>query len=85
MERVALAVMGVACVALIVVLGTKLTFYNDDWYFLLQRPGLESHRGLNVLLAPHNGNPVVLLALSFKVLVAVFGIGEQGRRGRGHP
>src|SRR5437763_15383086 len=30
---------------LVVVLRTRLTFFNDDWYFLLQRPGLESHGG----------------------------------------
>ena len=62
---------------LVVVLRTRLTFLNDDWYFLLQRPGLESHGGLDTLLAPHNGNIVVLLALLYKALVGAFGFGSQ--------
>ncbi len=55
----------------------KLTFFNDDWYVLLQRPGLESHAGPDVLLAPHNGNLVALLVAIVKVLVAVFGLHSQ--------
>src|SRR2546421_6205661 len=62
---------------LVVVLRTRLTFFNDDWYFLLQRPGLESHGGGDTLLAPHNGNVVVLLAVMYKALVGVFGFGSQ--------
>jgi hypothetical protein len=42
-----------AGVLVVVLLGTRLTFFNDDWYFLFQRPGLESHPGLDSLLAPH--------------------------------
>ncbi|HZU59400.1 MAG TPA: hypothetical protein VE983_00440, partial [Solirubrobacteraceae bacterium] len=72
-----LAALCLASVATIVVLGTRLTFFNDDWYFLLQRPGLESHGGLDVLLAPHNSNLVPLTAGLYKVLVAVFGMGSQ--------
>jgi hypothetical protein len=60
--RVLLALVGTAGGVLVFVLRTRLTFFNDDWYFLLQRPGLESHGGLDTLLAPHNGNIVVLLA-----------------------
>ena len=69
------AVVLVLCTAgavVVVVLGARLSFFNDDWYFLLQRPGIESGGALNTLLAPHNGNIVVLLALLFKLLVAVF-------------
>jgi hypothetical protein len=69
-----------ACVAsalTVVLLGTRLTFFNDDWYFLLQRPGLESHGGIDTLLAPHNGNLVLLLALLYEALVALFGLGSQ--------
>lgn len=72
-----LVVMCAASLAVVVILGTRLTFFNDDWYFLLQRPGLESHGGLDVLLAPHNSNCVVLTALAYKVLVAVFGLSSQ--------
>jgi hypothetical protein len=28
---------------LVVALQMRLTFFNDDWWFLLQRPGIESH------------------------------------------
>ncbi len=76
-ERLLLAGLCTAGGLLVVVLRTKLTFFNDDWYFLLQRPGIESHGGLDTLLAPHNGNIVVLLAVMYKALVAVFGLGPQ--------
>src|ERR1700730_19028524 len=61
---------------LVFVLQSQLTFFNDDWYFLLQRPGLESHGGLDTVLAPHNGNIVVLQAVMYKALVAAFGLGS---------
>ncbi len=76
-KRLLLALVCTAGGLLVVVLRSRLTFFNDDWYFLLQRPGLESHGGLDTLLAPHNGNIVVLLALMYKALVAVFGLGFQ--------
>jgi hypothetical protein len=60
-----------------VVLGTRLTFFNDDWYFLLQRPGLSAHPGIDSLLEPHNGHLVVVLAAVYKALVALFGLGSQ--------
>jgi hypothetical protein len=66
-----------ASVVVVVVLGTRLTFFNDDWYFLLQRPGLESHGGVDGLLAPHNSNLVFLTAGLYKLLVAIFGLGSQ--------
>ena len=66
-----------AAVLVVVLLGTRLTFFNDDWYFLFQRPGLESHGGLDTLLAPHNSQSVLLTALAYKVLVAVFGLSSQ--------
>lgn len=72
-----LALLCMAGGLLVVVLRTRLTFFNDDWYFLLQRPGLESHGGLDTLLAPHNGNIVVLLAVMYKALVGAFGFGSQ--------
>ncbi|MBV9004666.1 MAG: hypothetical protein JO181_08405, partial [Solirubrobacterales bacterium] len=76
-ERLVLAGLCTAGALLVVVLRTKLTFFNDDWYFLLQRPGIESHAGLDTLLAPHNGNIVVLLAVMYRALVALFGLGPQ--------
>ncbi len=79
-KTAAWAVLSVLCAvsaSIVVILGTKLTFFNDDWWFLLQRPGLESGGGLDVLLAPHNGNIVFLLALLYRLLVALFGLGSQ--------
>jgi hypothetical protein len=79
-RRLAVPTLLLACVAsalVVVLLGTRLTFFNDDWYFLLQRPGLESHGGLDSVLAPHNSNLVALTALSYKLIVAVFGLGAQ--------
>lgn len=61
----------------VVVLGTRLTFFNDDWYFLLQRPGLSAHPGIDSLLEPHNGHLVVVLAATYKALVGLFGLGSQ--------
>ncbi len=51
------------------VLGSRLTFFHDDWAFLLQRPpGVES------VLAHHNGHLVALPALMYKGLLAAFGM-----------
>jgi hypothetical protein len=72
-----LAALCVAAVAIVVVLGTQLTFFNDDWYFLLQRPGLASKPGLDEFLAPHNGHLVLIPVAVYKLLVAVFGLGTQ--------
>jgi hypothetical protein len=79
-RRAGIVVAGVLCIAaavLIVVLGSRLSFFNDDWYFVLQRPGLESHGGIDSLLAAHNSNLVALTAVLYKVLVAVFGLSSQ--------
>jgi hypothetical protein len=75
--RWSLALICAAAAALLVVLGSRLSFFNDDWWFLLQRPGIESHGGLDVVLAPHNGNMVVLPAAVYKALAGVFGLGSQ--------
>jgi hypothetical protein len=61
----------------LVVLGDRLSFFNDDWYFLLQRPGLESKGGLGSVLAPHNSNLVAVPALIYKALVLCFGLSSQ--------
>lgn len=79
-SRLPLGLLCVVCsgaVVVIVLLGARLTFFNDDWYFLLQRPGLESRGGLDVLLAPHNSNLVFVPALAYKLLVGLFGLGSQ--------
>jgi hypothetical protein len=57
----------------VVILGTRLTFFNDDWSFLLQRPGLTA----DSVLAPHNGHLSALPVLVYKGLVALFGLDSQ--------
>lgn len=71
--RVALALICAASALTLVLLGTRLTFFNDEWAFLLQRPGFSA----DVLLEDHNGHLSVLLVLIYKVLVAVFGLDSQ--------
>jgi hypothetical protein len=57
----------------LVVLGSRLTFFNDDWYFLLQRPGLTA----DSVFAPHNGHLSALAVLIYKALVGLFGLESQ--------
>jgi hypothetical protein len=66
---VLLAVLCGASMLVVVILGTRLTFFNDDWAYLLQRPGIE---GASVF-SPHNGQLVVGVDLSVKLLVGLFG------------
>jgi hypothetical protein len=73
----ALGAVCVVSVLLVVVLGTRLTFFSDDWYFLLQRPGLASKPGLDEFLAPHNGHLELCPAIAYKLFVVVFGLGLQ--------
>jgi hypothetical protein len=75
----ALPARGVLCLICIVaaltvvILGVRLTFFNDEWYFLLQRPGLSA----DTVFAPHNGHLSASLVLIYKGLVEVFGLGSQ--------
>jgi hypothetical protein len=71
--RAALALICAASALTLVLLGTRLTFFGDDWAFLLQRPGFSTQ----VLLDDHNGHLSVLSVLIFKLLVAVFGLDAQ--------
>lgn len=73
----AVGVLAVVAAVVVVVLGDRLSFFNDDWYFLLQRPGLDSGAGLDSLLAPHNSNLVALSAAVYKAMVLVFGLSSQ--------
>lgn len=68
-----LAAVCVASAATIVVLGSRLTFYNDDWYVLLQRPGLSAE----TVLSPHNGHLSALPILAYKGLVELAGLDSQ--------
>ena len=71
--RVALALICAASALTLVLLGTRLTFFGDDWAFLLQRPTLSA----DALLEDHNGHLSVLPVLSYKLLVALFGFDSQ--------
>ena len=71
--RVALALMCAASALTLVILGTRLTFFADDWAFLLDRPGWS----VDSLLRDHNGHLSVLPVAIYKVLVALFGLDSQ--------
>ena len=75
-DRLSLAALAVLCLAsgvTVVVLGSRLTFFNDEWYVLLLRPGL----GADSLLDPHNGHLTLLPILAYKGLVSAFGLDAQ--------
>jgi hypothetical protein len=59
-----------ASAALLIALGWPLTFFQDTWAVLLERPGVSAHS----LLAPHNEHLIVIPVGIEKVLVAVFGM-----------
>jgi hypothetical protein len=70
-RRAAAAALAPACAAAaatLVVLGTRLTFFNDDWAFVIERPGL---------LDDHNGHLSALPIAIYRVLVALFGLDAQ--------
>jgi hypothetical protein len=71
--RAALALICAASALTLVLLGTRLTFFGDDWAFLLQRPGFSA----DALLEDHNGHLSVLPVLIYKLLVALFGLDAQ--------
>jgi hypothetical protein len=71
--RAALALICAASALTLVLLGTRLTFFGDDWAFLLQRPGFSA----DSLLDDHNGHLSVLPVLIYKLLVALFGFDSQ--------
>jgi hypothetical protein len=55
------------------VLGTRLTFFNDEWYLLLQRPGLSA----DSIFQPSNEHLIALPVLIYKGLIAAFGFDSQ--------
>ena len=60
----------VAAGTLLIALGWSLTFFQDTWAFLLERPGLTS----DSLLTPHNEHLVVFQVALEKLLVEIFGM-----------
>jgi hypothetical protein len=69
----ALAVLCLASATTLVLLGSRLTFFNDEWYVLLLRRGVSA----DTLLEPHNGHLAVVPVAIYKVLVAIFGLDQQ--------
>lgn len=64
----ALALVCAASAVTLVALGTRLTFFNDDWSFVMERPGL---------LDDHNGHLSALPIAIYRVLIGVFGLDSQ--------
>jgi hypothetical protein len=56
--------------ALLLVLGSRITFFLDDWEFLLYRPGWTAHS----LLDPHNEHISLIPVVVYKTLLATFGM-----------
>ena len=70
------AVIGLLIVALagsatvLLFLQSRLTFFGDDWSFLLERRGLSG----GVFLNPHNDHIVILPVAIYKTLLGIFGM-----------
>ena len=70
----ALAALPCAVAALvIVVIGSRLTFFNDDWAFVLNRPDLSAHS----VLEPANGHLVALTVVVYRVIISLSGLSSQ--------
>ena len=67
---VGLATAAAASGALLLILQSHLTFFADDWEFLLQRRGFSA----GVFLNPHNDHIAVAPVAIYKALLAVFGM-----------
>src|SRR3954452_10586573 len=52
--------------------GRGLTFYYDEWSFLLRRPG----HSVDVFLSPHNEHLVAVPIAMYKIMLKVFGLGS---------
>jgi len=68
-----LAALCLASATLLVVLGTRLTFFNDEWHILFQRQGFSA----DSILEPHNEHLSAIPILVFKALIALFGLESQ--------
>jgi hypothetical protein len=63
----------IAAAILMIALGWQLTFFQDVWSVLMERRPYTAHS----LLAPFNEHLIVLQVLVEKVLVSVFGMGDN--------
>jgi hypothetical protein len=68
-----LAVAVVCSAALLLVLQSSLTFFGDDWQFLIERRGTSA----GVFLDPHNNHIAVLPVTIYKALLATFGMSSS--------
>jgi hypothetical protein len=74
--RLRLILLGALCLGsavMIVALTAGLTFYNDEWYVLLLRPGFSA----DSILAPHNGHLSALPVLVYKGFAELFGLDSR--------
>lgn len=75
-RRAPLLLFGLALIAssaLLLVLDSDLTFFQDSWAFLMHRQG----SSLDDFLAPHNEHIVVIPVILQKLLLEVFGMGSS--------
>jgi len=68
-----LALICTGAAVLLAILGGRLTFFNDEWYIVLQRPGFD----VDAILEPHNEHLIALVVVAYKGLIAVFGLESQ--------
>ena len=68
-----LGLMSVAAAAVVVILGLRLSFFNDEWYVLLQRPGLSA----DAIFEPSNEHLIAMPVLIYKAHIALFGLDDQ--------
>ncbi len=62
-----LAVLLCGCGVLLLYAGRHLTFFYDEWSFILQRRG----GGVDTYLNPHNGHLVLFSVIIYKLLFAL--------------
>lgn len=68
--RIGFVLAAVAAFALLIYLGRSLTFYNDEWTFILERRDLS----LDDLVRPHNEHWSTFLVLWYGSLFSIFGL-----------
>ena len=69
----ALAAVSAFAFALLMYLDRGVTFYYDEWSFVIARQG----HSADVFLQPHNEHIVVAPVISYKALFAVVGLGHH--------
>ena len=67
-----LAVAAIASGVLLLWLDSQLSFFADDWAFLVKRPGWSA----DYLLDPYHGHLIAGVGVTFNLLLEVFGMGS---------